>query len=130
MIATTARHRKQVQSVLEPPELAAQIAEEPEERTTAILFGREDFGLTSDIVHRCEALVRIPTPEHASLNLAQAVLLVGHAVFEARRARGIAAPGRRLGGRRGTKATGELAREEHPADLIAVDGAVSSLVAL
>lgn len=41
----------------------------------AIVFGREDNGLPNDILDRCQAHVTIPTTEHASLNLAQAVLI-------------------------------------------------------
>jgi tRNA (cytidine32/uridine32-2'-O)-methyltransferase len=41
-----------------------------------LVFGREDFGLSNADLERCHALVTIPTaPEHASMNLAQAVLL-------------------------------------------------------
>lgn len=82
-VATTARHRKRDQRVIEPRALADEIL--ADDRVTALLFGREDYGLSVEHVARCEAIMRIPTPEHASLNLAQAVLLVGHAIFEASR---------------------------------------------
>jgi TrmH family RNA methyltransferase len=67
-VATTARHRKQGQPVFTPAELATRIADD--DRTFALLFGREDFGLSTEDVLRCDSLLRIPTPEHASLNLA------------------------------------------------------------
>ncbi|NOZ25673.1 MAG: RNA methyltransferase [Nitrospirae bacterium] len=45
----------------------------------AILFGREDRGLTNEEVERCGFLMYIPTAADApSLNLAQAVLLVAY----------------------------------------------------
>lgn len=47
--------------------------------SVAILFGREDRGLTNEIVNECGFLIHIPTYEEApSLNLAQAVLLVAY----------------------------------------------------
>jgi tRNA/rRNA methyltransferase/tRNA (cytidine32/uridine32-2'-O)-methyltransferase len=43
--------------------------------TVAVLFGREDHGLPADAVDRAHVVVSIPTTEHMSLNLAQAVLV-------------------------------------------------------
>jgi TrmH family RNA methyltransferase len=43
----------------------------------AIVFGREDIGLTNEQLDRCDRIWTVPTdPERPSLNLAQAVLLV------------------------------------------------------
>ena len=51
-----------------------------------ILFGRERVGLSNDEVSLADAIVTFPVdPEHASLNLAQSVLLVA---YEWRRAAG------------------------------------------
>ena len=41
----------------------------------AILFGREDHGLPNDALDRAHIVATIPTTDHASLNLAQAVLI-------------------------------------------------------
>jgi tRNA C32,U32 (ribose-2'-O)-methylase TrmJ len=41
----------------------------------ALLFGREDRGLANAALDRAHVAVTIPTTEHASLNLAQAVLV-------------------------------------------------------
>ena len=41
----------------------------------AVLFGREDDGLPSDALDRAQLAVTIPTTEHVSLNVAQAVLV-------------------------------------------------------
>jgi len=41
----------------------------------ALLFGQEDHGLANDALDRAQTLCMIPTSEHASLNLAQAVLV-------------------------------------------------------
>ena len=45
----------------------------------AIIFGREDFGLTNRELKLCQRLVTIPTaPAYPSLNLAQAVMIVAY----------------------------------------------------
>lgn len=71
----------------------------------AILFGPEDAGLGNDSLVHAHALIHIPTDAHASLNLAQAALLVGTALFNAVRARGLVArtpgQGKRGGQQRG-----------------------------
>lgn len=48
----------------------------------ALVFGREDVGLDNEALDRCDRLLNIPTdPDHRSLNLAQAVLLVCYEVW-------------------------------------------------
>ena len=48
-------------------------------RTAAVLFGPEDFGLSNTALDRCHAILTIPTvPHDASLNLAQAALLIAY----------------------------------------------------
>ncbi len=131
-VATTARHRRHRQPVLDPRQLARQILDGPEDQVTAILFGREDFGLSREATGRCDALVRIPTPEHASLNLAQAVLLVGWSLFEEARGRGMQATGRLVGGHR-EKPTARLERgdaRDRLAELSTIEPAVQELVSL
>ncbi|RJO70324.1 MAG: RNA methyltransferase [Myxococcales bacterium] len=50
----------------------------------AILFGAEDRGLANDAIARCQMLLTIPASRaHRSLNIAQAVLLVGYELFVA-----------------------------------------------
>ncbi len=119
--ATTARHRALNQPVLEHRQVAAEIVNS--DRRFAILFGREDTGLSSEHVQRCAAVVRIPTPEHASLNLGQAVLLVAHALFEAARDHGLHATGRKVGGQHGFRETTDLDRAEPLADLPQIERA-------
>ncbi len=112
-VATTARHRKGDQPVLDPTSFAAAHWDDPADDTvTALLFGREDFGLSREQVDRCHAVLRIPTPEHASLNLGQAVLMVANAWFQAGLARGVTATGRSIGGRRGHQPTARLDRAD------------------
>ena len=53
------------------------------EGRVAILFGRERWGLTNEEVALADRIVTFPVdPEFASLNLAQAVLLVGYEWFK------------------------------------------------
>lgn len=133
-IATTARHRKGNQPVLDPTSFSAEHWDDPDEDlVTALLFGREDFGLSREHVDRCHQVLRIPTPEHASLNLAQAVLVVANHWFEAGRARGVHATGRSLGGRRGFKPTAALetaSPRDARADLPRLEPAADALVEL
>ncbi|MEQ1504369.1 MAG: TrmH family RNA methyltransferase [Myxococcota bacterium] len=132
LFGTTARHRRLGQTVIEPPELATRVIDDPE-RATAILFGREDSGLANDAIRRCEALVRIATAEHASLNLAQSVLLVAHHLYEEQRRRGRPSPGRTLAGTGPPTTTADAipaSDRDRLADLVAIDPAVEALIGL
>lgn len=75
----TARRRAAKLRVLEPKPAAQELLEVAPEGPVAVVFGREDSGLPNEILDRVHAAVTIPTTEHASLNLAQAVLI---AVYE------------------------------------------------
>lgn len=132
-VATTARHRGDGQPVHEPATLAAQVFDADDDHVTAVLFGREDTGLTREEVQRCESLLRIPTDHHASLNLGQAVLLVAHHFFEAARAEGLRAEGRLVGGRKQARTTRTLQRtgaDARIADVSELEPAVVESVAL
>lgn len=132
-VASTARHRRRGQPVLTPAKLAERVRLE-EDRTFALLFGREDFGLSNEDTLHAEALLRIPTPEHASLNLAQAVLLLSHAFFEEARSHGaVVATGRTLGGSRGRRTTASKSKgdkRDRPAELARIGPAVDEIVEL
>ena len=134
-VAATARHRKHDQPTQEPRALVQGILDRADQgRTTGILFGREDHGLRSTEVTRCASILRIPTPEHASLNLAQAVLVVSNALFNEYRDRGGEASGRTLGGSRGPVTTAHLQerkqKRDERADLQVMEGAVEELTRL
>jgi len=85
VVGTSARARTAGRSYTRPREVAAQIAERAQgahEGTVAIVFGREDRGLTNEALDRCHAVTVIPTdPAYKSLNLAQACLLLSYEVF-------------------------------------------------
>lgn len=71
----TARRRAAKRDVVSPRTASAELLEFARAGPVALLFGREDKGLPNDILDRAHLLVTIPTTEHASLNLAQAVMV-------------------------------------------------------
>lgn len=71
----TARRRAAKREVLSPQQAAADLLEFTESGNVAILYGREDKGLPNEALDRAHTVVTIPTTAHASLNLAQAVLI-------------------------------------------------------
>jgi TrmH family RNA methyltransferase len=92
LLGTTSRPRSVTRPVLTPRQAAAVLLDMarahaavkgtvPSDRS-AVLFGPENFGLAASAIDRCHALIRIPTvPDDASLNLAQAALLVAYELF-------------------------------------------------
>lgn len=85
--ATTARRRDMMKRILTPRAAAGEIrgfeAAQPPQ-ACGILFGRERTGLENDDVALAGAVIEVPlNPSFCSLNLAQAVLLVGYELFAA-----------------------------------------------
>ncbi|ABB37775.1 tRNA/rRNA methyltransferase (SpoU) [Oleidesulfovibrio alaskensis G20] len=83
VLGTTARTggwRRQILS----PETAAPVVQQEVAAggRVAIVFGREDRGLTNEETEVCSRLVTIPTSEASSLNLAQAVLILLYECFK------------------------------------------------
>jgi tRNA/rRNA methyltransferase len=75
--ATTVRKRGLVVPVVTPEEAAREIRARPE--PSAILFGAERSGLETDEVALAGRIVTVPVnPDFASLNLAQAVILLAY----------------------------------------------------
>jgi len=84
--ATTARRRDMMKRVATPrraaAEMRAAMTADPKE-PCGILFGRERTGLENDDVALASAIVEVPlNPSFCSLNLAQAVLIVGYEWFQ------------------------------------------------
>ena len=71
----TARRRAAKREIIEPRSMASELLGWAGEGPVALLFGREDSGLPNDALDRAHLVVTIPTTEHSSLNLAQAVLV-------------------------------------------------------
>ena len=73
--AYTARRRAAKWIVTDPRGSAGEILATVRHGPAAVLFGREDKGLPNEALDRARTVVIFPTTEHASLNLAQAVLV-------------------------------------------------------
>jgi tRNA/rRNA methyltransferase len=79
VLATTARGRDVVKDIHTPEAGARRLrAASLKGVRTAILFGGERAGLDNDEMSLADAVVTIPTAEFWSLNLGQAVLLLGY----------------------------------------------------
>ncbi len=78
--ATTARERDGFKPVRGPVEAGRMLrARSGAGQRTGIIFGRERFGLNNDEVALADEIVTFPVnPEYASLNIAQAVLLMAY----------------------------------------------------
>ena len=84
VIGTSARGRKVPWPILNPKEAAEEVSRSSSHQKIAIIFGREDRGLTNEELGLCNLHVNIPTdPDYSSLNLAQAVQIL---VYEIRQA--------------------------------------------
>lgn len=84
VIGTSARDRKVPWPILSPKESAEEVSKSLKIHKIAIVFGREDRGLTNEELGLCNYHVHIPTdPEYSSLNLSQAVQIL---VYEIRMA--------------------------------------------
>ena len=87
LVATTARSRDMVKPVLTPQKVAAEMRQRQKgnpELQSGILFGPERTGLDNDDISLSDAICRVPlNPAFSSLNLAQAVLLLGYEWYQA-----------------------------------------------
>ena len=77
VVGFTARGRTAKRNLQRPREAAAEIASLAEGGPVALLFGREDKGLSNDALDRCHRVVTIASdPRYPSLNLAHAVIIM------------------------------------------------------
>ncbi len=105
VVAMTARERAAKRSLLRPPAAAALLTQEAQDGPVALVFGREDAGLTNAELDACQTLTTIATnPGHRSLNLAQAVAIMSYECWNAREG---AEQTRKAPRRRATRATAE-----------------------
>jgi tRNA (cytidine32/uridine32-2'-O)-methyltransferase len=94
VVGTSARERRIPWPLLDPRQCGESIWTEASNHEVAVLFGREDRGLTNEELHRCNYHVHIPAnPDYSSLNLATAVQVI---CYEIRMAHLIAADGKTL----------------------------------
>jgi len=86
VVGTSARSRSIPWPLLEPRECAERIGTASEHGEVAVLFGREDRGLTNEELMQCNLHLNIPTDEaYSSLNLAMAVQIVSYEILLASR---------------------------------------------
>ncbi|MFN2442598.1 MAG: RNA methyltransferase [Thermoanaerobaculia bacterium] len=77
VVATTSSRERAIQKPLTPAEVRGLRESLPEDQTLAIVFGREDRGLTAQELALCGRTAVIPTSDlHPVLNLAQSVTLL------------------------------------------------------
>ena len=88
IVGFTARGRTAKRNLQRPREAAAEIVAIGSEKSepVALLFGREDKGLSNEALDRCHRIVTIPSsPSYPSLNLGHAVVVM---LYELALARG------------------------------------------
>lgn len=79
VVGTSARGRHIPWPIMNPRELAGVVGKVARDTRVAIVFGREDRGLTNEELHRCHHHVQIPTnPDFSSLNVAAAVQVIAY----------------------------------------------------
>jgi tRNA (cytidine32/uridine32-2'-O)-methyltransferase len=84
VVGASARLRSLPWPELDPRACAERVLAERARAPVALVFGREQSGLTNDELERCHALVHIPSnPDYASLNLAQAVQVLTYELYMA-----------------------------------------------
>ena len=97
VIGTTRRGGKRREGIIEPRQMAVEIAEIIRQNKVAVVFGPEDRGLSNRDLDLCQRLVTIPAHEdYGSLNLAQAVMIICYEIYIAGRRKKELSPCKRL----------------------------------
>ncbi len=74
VMGTSARGRKVPWPVIAPPDAAAKASKHAGAGPVALVFGRENHGLSNEELQRCHFHIHIPSnPDYSSLNLSMAV---------------------------------------------------------
>lgn len=82
VVGTTARTRTAGRVYARPREVAPRVVARAREGGVAVVFGREDKGLSNEALDLCHVVAVIPTvPDYSSLNLAQACLVMAYEIF-------------------------------------------------
>ena len=81
IVGTTARVGSRRSTRTNLQRLAESLVPISQENLVAVVFGPESYGLTNEESRLCDALVTIPTSEFASLNVAQAVMILCYEIF-------------------------------------------------
>jgi len=81
VVGTSARARSVPWPVFNPRDAAEEMRKISKQGNVAIVFGREDRGLTNDELGLCNFHVHIPSdPKYSSLNLSQAVQILAYEI--------------------------------------------------
>ncbi|MBI3561876.1 MAG: tRNA (cytosine(32)/uridine(32)-2'-O)-methyltransferase TrmJ [Gammaproteobacteria bacterium] len=89
VVGASARLRTIPWPTFDPHQCAQQVVATARHDAVALVFGREDTGLTNDELARCQRLVHIPAnPDYSSLNLASAVQVITYEIRMAELAAG------------------------------------------
>ena len=81
IVGTSARARSVPWPVFNPRDAAEEMLKISKQGNVAIVFGREDRGLTNDELGLCNFHVHIPSdPKYSSLNLSQAVQILAYEI--------------------------------------------------
>ncbi len=84
VVGTSARSRTIPWPMLTPRELGEKAVAESANAKVAIVFGREDSGLTNEELQKCHYHVQIPAnPEYNVLNIAAAVQVIAYEIYVA-----------------------------------------------
>lgn len=82
-VSTTVRVRDTHFPTFTPKETCGKIHEIAPDKRVALVFGREDNGLTTEEIHLCHIIATIPThAAQASVNLAQSVMIFAYELFQ------------------------------------------------
>lgn len=83
VIGTSARSRRIPWPIVDPVACAKKLVEEGQQQPVALVFGREDRGLSNEELQLCHFHVQIAAnPEYSSLNLAAAVMVLSHEIYK------------------------------------------------
>lgn len=85
IVGTTARVGSHRPTHSDLEKLAESLIPISQENLIALVFGPENWGLTNEELRLCDTIATIPTADFASLNVAQAVIILCYAVFCASR---------------------------------------------
>ena len=88
VVGTTARVGGRRPTSSDLGQVAESLIPISQDNRVALVFGPENWGLTNEELRLCDVLVTIPTSAFASLNVAQAVIILCYEVFLASRDEG------------------------------------------
>ncbi len=118
VVGTSARARTAHRNYGYARSWAGRLVERAAEGKVALVFGREDRGLSNEALDRCDGVAIIPTSaEYSSLNMAQAALVLAYEIF-------LAAQGELPDLPRGKRQLGPATRERMETMFGALEGAL------